>query len=117
LREDNLAVSELFSIGRELRSYRRLDRKITIDERIDGARLYDLTADPGEQAPIRNPESDLAKLLLGDVRRASRSLDRYRAIVPPSSPSPVLPDSVRKQLEGLGYLEEGDEESEGEDTP
>ncbi len=100
-----LAVSELFSAGRALRSYRRLDRKLIRDERTKGVQLYDLSADPAERSPVTGNESPLARLLAGDEQRGLAWLAEFCKAFPREATAPTLPENVRKQLESLGYLQ------------
>jgi arylsulfatase A-like enzyme len=101
---DTLAISELFSEGRRLRSFRRLDRKVIFMAGTTRARAYNLLTDPGEQAPL-TPDNPLARLLLQDARLGNKRLADFRRIVAPASAaSGELPEKVRRQLESLGYI-------------
>jgi len=96
------AVSELFSAGRELRSFRFPDRKGIRDLQTGNFQRYDLRSDPAEQSP--DSSAALAQRLAEDERQASAQLDRFRGLFPGGVAAPELPDSVRRQLESLGYL-------------
>jgi len=99
------AVSELYSLGHQLRTYRRNDRKMIDNEEI-GRQLYvDLEADPGEQLFIRDADHPKAGLLAGDAREAKGWIERFRSALPVESRPPTLPDELREQLVELGYLE------------
>jgi hypothetical protein len=101
---DTLAISELFSEGRRLRSFRRLDRKVIFIVGTMRARAYNLLTDPGEQEPL-TPNDPLARLLLEDARLGNKWLANFQKIVAPASaPSGELPENVRRQLESLGYI-------------
>jgi arylsulfatase A-like enzyme len=116
LPDDPLAVSELFSVGRELRSFRRPDRKMIYNEQTRAALLYNLAADPGEAAPLPDAAGPIAQLMSDDAQRARRWLDDFRSRLPASTAVPVLPDKVRRQLESLGYVGSAAEDDE-RDSP
>ncbi|MFQ5806439.1 MAG: sulfatase [Phycisphaerae bacterium] len=116
LRQDTLAISELFSVGRALRSFRRLDRKMIHNEQTKSSMGYDLRADPGEKNPLPDGSSQMAKLLFGDAQRARRWLDDFRSTLPVSTAAPELPEKLRQQLESLGYVG-GDHTNEEKDSP
>jgi arylsulfatase A-like enzyme len=97
-----LAVSELFSAGRELRSYRHLDRKLIRDEQHKIAQMFDLQADAGEHTPLSG--GPLLSLLTADEQRGLAWLGEFRKLFPGGAAGTKLPDDVRKQLESLGYL-------------
>ena len=103
--ESALAVSELFSADRALRSYRRLDRKLIRDERSKGAQLYDLSADPAERSPVMSNDSPVARLLAADEQRGLAWLAEFGKAFSRAAAAPMLPENVRKQLESLGYLQ------------
>jgi arylsulfatase A-like enzyme len=113
LTNDTLAVSELFSVGRESRSFRRCDRKMIYNEQTKGAMFYNLLADPGEKAPLPDATGEVAKLLLGDAQRARQWLDEFRRTLPASTSAPELPEQVRRQLEALGYVPGYDKDEDG----
>ena len=75
---DTLAVSELFSVGRELRSFRRPDHKLIHNHKSKESTIYDLAADPGEQAPLRDFNSEMVRGLLAGVEQTRAWLDDFR---------------------------------------
>jgi arylsulfatase A-like enzyme len=86
---------------RSLRALRTADdEKLIWDSRGDHG-LYDLAADPGEDANLaaQRPEraAELAGALAGWVRE-------HAVADPPSGPQAPVGDEVRRQLEALGYL-------------
>jgi arylsulfatase A-like enzyme len=110
-----LAISELFSAGHALRSYRQLDRKLIRDEHAKAARMFDLSADPAEHSPLPSASGALAKLLTGDEQRGLAWLTEFRKAFPGTAAAPKLPENVRQQLESLGYLHgQEPEEPKGE---
>ncbi len=103
------AISELHSVGHALRSYRHPERKIIVDEERRRLLLYDLTADPGEQSPMRQKQSTdgLGARLVEDWKQGERSLEesRTRLAPPTTTAEPTLDDDVRGQLRELGYID------------
>jgi arylsulfatase A-like enzyme len=113
LPEDTLAVSELFSLGRALRSFRRLDRKLIRHELRRATLIYNLRSDPGEQRPLQDADNLLVQAALRDAGRGDKWLAEYRAALPISPAAPALPEKVRRRLESLGYLEPEDGKETG----
>ena len=110
---DRVVVSELFSVGRELRSYRRLEGKLIHNQQTDSTQIFDLRTDPGEQSALRDVTGPLARRLQDDQQQALKWLTEFRTAFPAAIVPPQLPDHVRQQLETLGYLGgEADEEEE-----
>lgn len=112
LPRDNLAVSELYSIGIELRSFRRNERKLMEDELNDNLYLFDLLDDPGEHQPVMNIDAPLqwVRDMLADARLGRQWLNEFRASMPEAMTSSDIPEDLRRQLESLGYLGGEDEE-------
>jgi len=112
LSRDNLAVSELYSVGRELRSFRRNTRKMIEDELTDSVMLFDFRDDPGERRPVMNIEAPFqwVRDMIADARLGRQWLAEYRKSVPEASASSEIPEDLRRQLESLGYLGGEDEE-------
>jgi len=113
LQQDTLATSELFSLGRAFRSFRRLDRKLIRHELTKGTVVYNLRADPGEQRPLQDANNVLVQAALRDARRGDKWLAEFRAALPISPAAPALPEKVRRRLESLGYLERESDEKRG----
>jgi arylsulfatase A-like enzyme len=104
LSHDTLAISELFSVGRELRAYRRPTRKLIHDLRTKQSQIFDLVGDPSEQSPIGTVALDWARELFEDLKQAQKRLEGCRERFPAERVAPVLTDNVRRQLESLGYI-------------
>ncbi len=115
LPSDTPAVSELFSVGRELRSFRRPDRKLIHNHKSKESVIYDLAADPAEQAPLRDFNSAMVHNLLANVEQTRAWLDDFRKRLPVEMQAPLLPEKVRQQLESLGYI--GEATPDQDDTP
>jgi hypothetical protein len=105
LAHDTLAVSELFSVGRQLRSFRRPDRKALRDEKVGAGLVFDLVRDPGETQPLQDRNLPLARSSLADLQRGMTWVNQFRAAMPVSPSTPRLPEEVRQQLESLGYID------------
>ncbi|MDY7109966.1 MAG: sulfatase [Planctomycetota bacterium] len=112
LPRDNLAISELYSIGIELRSFRRNERKMLEDELNDNIYLFDLVEDPGEENPLRDAGAPLqwVRDMLDDARLGRQWLREFRASMPQATATSDIPEDLRRQLESLGYLGGEDEE-------
>jgi arylsulfatase A-like enzyme len=120
LRGDTLAVSELTTLGRSWRAFRRPHQKVILNLDTKGIALYDLLADPGEQSPLQDFGStpDLVASLRADTKRGNRWLANYRSANPITVAAPVVPERVARQLRSLGYLGgEAEEGAETEDPP
>ncbi len=101
---DTLAISELFSHGQQLRTFRRPQRKFIRDEPSGKAAVLDLVTDPGELAPLHDTSNPLVRAAIRDAEQGTKWLIDFQKIVPRTTAAPQLPDHVRRQLESLGYL-------------
>lgn len=106
----DLALSELFSMGLRMRSYRRPEHKLIHDEAGDRRVTFDLSSDPHEQRPLTDRGASAVKGGLSDAEWAARWLDEFRAAFPAGGEASEIPTDVRKKLEALGYLKSGDGE-------
>lgn len=103
---DNLAISELFSVGRNMRAIRTLEWKLI--DRLDLKERYfiDLIKDPGEQ----DFRCDLAQApdnrFFSRYRQVSKDLILHRSRWARYIDRATVPDDVLKQLKSLGYLNE-----------
>jgi arylsulfatase A-like enzyme len=100
------AVSELFTMGQTLRSFRRPDRKLIFDVRTHRGAVFDLMTDPGEQSQVITRDSPLVEKALADRQWALAWLERYRKAMPETKRTEEIPDELLQQLEALGYLED-----------
>jgi len=103
---DTIAISELFTVGRELRSFRRSGGKLISDEKAGQIAMFDLRSDPGESAPFHDvsAEDEWVQALLQDKRQATKWLDGFRAAQPAATATSEIPEALRRQLQSLGYL-------------
>jgi arylsulfatase A-like enzyme len=98
------AVSELYSFGARLRSFRRPDAKMIFNEATSKARVYDLKADPGEQKGLPDLNSPVAQAILRDAQKATAWLAEFRQRLAPAPTPAEVPDKVRDRLKSLGYV-------------
>ena len=109
----NAAVSELYSIGFELRAVRVEGGKFLTDER-DGApspeRWYDLGVDPGEQAASTEFKSGRGAELRQQYLQTLADVERAISRRPGGAVAADLTDEIRRALDANGYLKGGDEE-------
>lgn len=108
LARDDAAVSELYSMGMRMRSYRRTDRKLIQDEAANQSVAFDLGADPQELHPLRDHAAAVFAACLKDVRWAEHWLDEFRAAFPTGGATSEIPSDVRSKLESLGYIKKAD---------
>jgi arylsulfatase A-like enzyme len=101
---DTLAISELFSHGQQLRTFRRPERKLIRDEQTGGLGVVELGTDPGEHKPLADTSNPLVRAALRDGELGTKWLNDFKRIVPRTTAAPQLSDDVRRQLESLGYL-------------
>jgi arylsulfatase A-like enzyme len=102
---DTVAVSELFSIGREIRSIRTLNWKFHDAKTRNLRFFFDLTRDPKEQRPLQDFAADPGRRILARYEQTTAALDIWRERVASSPTTPTLPEEVRRQLESLGYID------------
>ncbi len=114
LEHDNLAISELNTLGKRLRSYRRNDRKLLRDQGKRQSQFYDLRIDHRERLPNHPTATpgDWERQLLRDASTGDAELARQRQRFPVDPPEPWLSAELAEQLRVLGYL--GDEEAVGD---
>jgi arylsulfatase A-like enzyme len=114
---DNLAVSELFSVGREMRSIRTLDWKFTDlmlmkGQRMDRAFYVNLRDDPGEQQLMWDFNLAAARRLVEQYRAVVDEQAAWTERIAVQAEKSTIPGDVRRSLESLGYVScesEGDE--------
>lgn len=116
LARDNLAISELFTVGRELRSFRRNDRKMICDEKNDNVWMFDFRDDPREQRPVmdRGAPMQWVRDLRRDEQIGRAWLREFRNLMPHATAGSEIPEELRRKLESLGYIG-GEESADGGD--
>lgn len=107
---DNLAVSELYSVGNRLRSVRDGKTKVLLDENQPDAplRWYDLSFDPSEQRARRDFDEGVGQMAHQNFLKAQAQLLEAVAARPGAPTSASLPPSVLEALRANGYLGSGD---------
>jgi len=108
LAQENLAVSELFTMGRALRAFRRPDRKLIRQEQTGEAVAFHLATDPAERNRLTDPSHIVVQAALRDAEKAGKWLTQFRQLWPVPAVVPHLPEKVRERLQSLGYI--GEEE-------
>ena len=73
-----LAISELNTFGRELSSYRKLDRKLIRHEPTNSMVVFNLRRDPGEQKPRRNPNKPIYSVMVREMQAGREWLAEFR---------------------------------------
>jgi arylsulfatase A-like enzyme len=101
------AVSELFCVGRNMRSVRTLKWKLVDQIGRPDHWYYDLQRDPGETKELTDFDSDLGKKAKAGYESEIEALDAFasRHEVPAAQGAPVSnpPPEIREQLRKLGY--------------
>jgi arylsulfatase A-like enzyme len=109
---DNLAVSELYSVGNRMRSVRDGKTKILLDENQPEAplRWYDLSFDPSEQRARVDFETGAGQTAHLNFLKVQAQLMEAVSARPGAPTSASLPPSVLEALRANGYLgsEDGD---------
>jgi arylsulfatase A-like enzyme len=101
---DNVAVSELISVGRELRSVRTSESKLVVDTKSGDAAWWDLQSDPRELQPREVDTTPRATALRARYARAVTSLARAAEARPAASGPPELSEAIRRSLAANGYI-------------
>lgn len=102
-------VGELFdaALGLKSAALRAQTWKLIRDYIPQRERVFDLKADPGEQAPLENERLPLPAARIGALQRASlQALQEAarRLPMPAKRDTPAIPAMTEKQLRALGYL-------------
>ena len=92
------AVSELLTLGQEAQSFRVPERKSLWDVRTDTGMVFDLVADPGELAPLRDPQSPTVKRARVDSMWSRDFLKAFRQRHPQSPKSAEISPELLAQL-------------------
>lgn len=103
---DNTAVSELFSVGRSMRTLRTLNWKLTDHINLNRRYFFDLIEDPGEKRLRINLAKDPGLELLTQYRAISKELIIRRSRWAKSTDRSTIPEDVLQQLKSLGYIDE-----------
>ena len=112
LQFDNLAVSELYSVGNRLRSVRIGQIKIVLDENQPDAplRWYDLSLDPSEQRARHDFDQGAGQAAQLAFLKAQAQLLEAVSPRPGAPTAATLPPSVLEALRANGYLGSEDED-------
>ena len=114
LQQDTMAVSELFSMGRALRSFRRPDRKAIMHEPTGATMVFNLLTDPGERNPLSDANNQLGRAMLNDMQVTTKWLAECRTLLGTDTATTTLPEHVQQRLKTLGYI---DDDNDTEKTP
>jgi arylsulfatase A-like enzyme len=102
---DNTAISELFSVGRSMRTIRTAAWKFTDHINLNRRYFFDLTHDPGEKRLRINLAKDPGLRLLTQYRAISKELIIRRSRSSKYTDRSTIPEDVLKQLKSLGYID------------
>lgn len=113
---DNAAISELYSVGKRLRSVRALDSKFLVDENDpEPARWYDLALDRAELRPIRDLNSELGGRAQERFLRAKALLERAVEMRAGTAIDTELTPEIEQDLKKFGYGGDDPDEDPDED--
>ncbi len=107
------AVSELYTLGIEQRSYRRRDHKLIMDwGNPSDVRSFvvDLSNDPGELRPLASASLPVSQAALADRKVGFDWLKAWQAALPVDRSTSEIPPDILRQLQHFGYV--GDSEDE-----
>ncbi len=98
------AVSELFSLGLNLRSNRRNEYKLIYDEKNSQGVVFDLRVDPAEQSVLKDTDSPVVKAAVRDRQWTAAWIRSFRKALPIVPTTSQIPPQVLQQLKTLGYI-------------
>ena len=101
---EGLAISELFSAGRRMRSFRRLEHKVIVDELTGCTWVYNLFEDPSELRALSDPNDAFVRDAVRDVEQGMRWMARYA--VAATKDGSQIPPQLLEKLRSLGYVSE-----------
>jgi len=99
------AVSELTSVGRNMRAVRSLDYKLIDDVARDAHYFFDLQQDPAEKSGSSDFESELGKRAVAGYTTEVQRMEAFLNSHPPLVENSVVPEKIKGALEHLGYTE------------
>jgi arylsulfatase A-like enzyme len=106
------AVSELFSMQRNLRVVRTREWKFFDDIGRNRFYWFDLARDPGERKPSFENESPQGSRAAGGYRGEVAKLDQFLQAHPVERSAADVPEDVNEQLKRFGYLGNGSDSDE-----
>jgi arylsulfatase A-like enzyme len=99
------AVSELASVGRNMRAVRSLDYKLIDDVARSAHYFFDLRQDPLERSGLTDFEGELGKRAAAGYTTEVQKMETFLNAHPPSVEYSIVPEKVQGQLEHFGYTE------------
>lgn len=99
------AVSELASVGRNMRAVRTLETKIVDDVARGLGYYFDLGKDPRELAPLTDMQSELGQHAGAGYKAEVSRMEAYLNAHPPIEQGANVPAGVQGELQRLGYTE------------
>jgi arylsulfatase A-like enzyme len=100
---DRRAVSELFSVGRNMRAVRTREWKWIDFIAVAKSACFDLARDPAERSPVPPSGSTLGKTAELGYLEAVAVMKKFVEEHPISTRESQVPDEVKRQLDALGY--------------
>lgn len=109
------AVSELISVGQNLRAVRTETDKIVQDSTSQASYWFDLVIDPAENEPREVAEDVRSQELLGLYAEALEEIKEGIEQSPGRAEVPRIPPAIERSLQANGYAGSGREMRESED--
>jgi len=102
---DNTAVSELFAVGKRMRTMRRPDQWKFYDiEHAQRRYFLNLAEDPRETQPKMAFDQGIGRELAVQYAELLKVLAQWRQRIAAQASPTELPEEVRRKLESLGYI-------------
>lgn len=102
------AMSDIQSVGRNMRSVRTLQWKFIDDMGLDTFYYFDLKSDPREKKALREPESEQCKKLQASYLQEAAAMQAYvaqhRNTCVGTATQSTPPEDVKRQLRQTGYI-------------
>ena len=102
-----LAISQLNTLGRNITTFRGVDKKLLQDNTTGRAWTYDLRIDHRERLgnPMGGPIADWERELIAETKRLRGWLRERKQALSAPTVAPELSDRLVEQLKLLGYLD------------
>ncbi|MEM9379554.1 MAG: sulfatase [Planctomycetota bacterium] len=97
------AVSELMSVGRNLRSLRTPEGKLVAEHESGQRAWFDLAADPGETTQLELGSADASADLQRLYDEAAEEIIRRLSSSPGAAAAEAVPEAIRRSLAANGY--------------
>ena len=103
-----LAISELNTLGRNIATFRGINKKLRLDNETGRAMTFDLRIDPREKlgTPVRKTAAQWERSLIQQTAALRTVLTERSEAFAVDETSPQLSSALMEQLQVLGYIDE-----------